>query len=69
MLIWTQAKSSEAWDQPTELSDFNTTVWRVSWSITGNVLAVSCADNKVTLWKQALDGNWQNVGEVNEPVA
>lgn len=69
VLLWTQSKSSEAWDGPVALPDFNTTVWRVSWSITGNVLAVSAADNKVTLWKQALDGNWQNVGEVNEPVS
>ena len=38
-------------------------------ALAGNVLAVSAADNKVTLWKQALDGNWQNVGEVNEPVS
>ena len=69
MLLWTQPKSSEAWDGPVALPDFNTTVWRVSWSITGNVLAVSAADNKVTLWKQALDSTWQNVGEVNEPVS
>lgn len=69
VLLWTQPKSSEAWDGPVALPDFNTTVWRVSWSITGNVLAVSAADNKVTLWKQALDSTWQNVGEVNEPVS
>jgi hypothetical protein len=26
-------------------------VWKVSWSIMGNILAVSQGDNKVSLWK------------------
>jgi len=30
-------------------------------SITGNVLAVSSADQQVTLWKQGLDGVWVRV--------
>ncbi len=64
--IWTQAKANSEWDKVL-LSDFGTTVWRVSWSVTGNVLAVSAANNKVTLWKQAIDGSWQNMGEVDEP--
>ncbi|KAF8127346.1 WD40-repeat-containing domain protein [Mycena galopus ATCC 62051] len=29
-------------------------VWRVSWSLAGNLLAVSCGDGKVTLWKENL---------------
>ncbi|OCK95698.1 uncharacterized protein K441DRAFT_555970, partial [Cenococcum geophilum 1.58] len=29
---------------------------RVSWSLSGNVLAVSSGDNKVTLWKEDLKG-------------
>jgi len=33
--------------------------WRVSWSITGNLLAVSGGDNKVSLFKESLrDGEW-----------
>lgn len=65
-MIWSQAKASENWEKVV-LCELGSTAWRVSWSITGNVLAVSGADNKVSLWKQAIDGNWQNVGEVNEP--
>ena len=33
---------------------FPDTVWRVSWSLSGNILAVSCGDGKVTLWKEVV---------------
>lgn len=36
-------------------------VWRVSWSVTGALLAVSDANNAVTLWKESVDGLWQQV--------
>jgi protein transport protein SEC13 len=35
----------------------------VSWSVTGNVLAVSSGDHKVTLWKETLDKKWMCVQE------
>ena len=41
-------------------------VWRVSWSLAGNLLAVSCGDNKITLWKEGVDGKWALVGDINE---
>lgn len=66
VIIWTQDKSaSEEWNKHV-LKTFGSCVWRVSWSITGNILAVSCADNKVSLWKEALDGEWNCVSEMNE---
>lgn len=36
-------------------------VWRVSWSITGTILAVSDAKDNVTLWKEITDGQWEQV--------
>ena len=36
-------------------------MWRVSWSVTGNILAVSDSNSSVSLWKEALDGQWQQV--------
>lgn len=36
-------------------------VWRVSWSVTGSVLSVSDSSGGVTLWKEALDGEWQQL--------
>ncbi|KAF8452131.1 protein transporter SEC13 [Boletus edulis BED1] len=44
---------------------FPDVVWRVSWSLAGNILAVSCGDGKVTLWKENLKGIWECVSDVN----
>jgi hypothetical protein len=41
-------------------------VWRVSWSVMGNILAVSQGDNRVSLWKEALDGSWKNLAGLAE---
>jgi protein transport protein SEC13 len=43
-------------------------VWRVSWSLTGNILAVSSADNKVTLWKESLqpEPTWTCLSTLDE---
>eukprot|EP01094_Clydonella_sp_ATCC50884_P000642 TRINITY_DN1048_c0_g2_i1.p1 TRINITY_DN1048_c0_g2~~TRINITY_DN1048_c0_g2_i1.p1 ORF type:complete len:343 (-),score=79.77 TRINITY_DN1048_c0_g2_i1:39-989(-) len=51
-----------------QLPDMRSVVWRVSWSVTGNMLAVSSSDSRVTLWKQSLehDGRWKMVSEVGE---
>uniref|UniRef100_A0A8C2K293 Protein SEC13 homolog n=2 Tax=Cyprinus carpio TaxID=7962 RepID=A0A8C2K293_CYPCA len=48
------------------LHKFNDVVWHVSWSITGNILAVSGGDNKVTLWKESVDGQWACISDVNK---
>jgi protein transport protein SEC13 len=48
---------------------FTDVIWRVSWSLAGNLLAVSCGDNKITLWKESLNGDWVQVGDVNQEIA
>jgi hypothetical protein len=50
----------------TPLPTFEAAAWRVSWSLSGNVLAVSTGDNKVSLWKEKLAGGWENVKNVDE---
>ncbi|CAL5327942.1 unnamed protein product [Camellia sinensis] len=60
VVIWTVAKEGDGWEGKV-LKDFKTPVWRVSWSLTGNLLAVAAGDNNVTLWKEAVDGEWQQV--------
>ncbi|EIW71941.1 hypothetical protein TREMEDRAFT_41427 [Tremella mesenterica DSM 1558] len=42
---------------------FPDAVWRVSWSLAGNILAVSCADGKVSLWKEGVDNVWECVSD------
>ncbi|KAF5750077.1 protein SEC13 [Tripterygium wilfordii] len=65
VVIWTVAKEGERWDGKV-LKDFKTPVWRVSWSLTGNILAVADGNNSVTLWKEAVDGEWQQVSTVEQ---
>eukprot|EP00123_Amoebidium_parasiticum_P022444 comp8754_c0_seq1/m.3985 comp8754_c0_seq1/g.3985 ORF comp8754_c0_seq1/g.3985 comp8754_c0_seq1/m.3985 type:complete len:304 (-) comp8754_c0_seq1:965-1876(-) len=63
--IWSQRGDSEEWDSaPVELK-FSDVVWRVSWSITGNILAVSSGD-KVTLWKEQQEGSWEMVQHLDQ---
>ncbi|KZV06830.1 hypothetical protein F511_45689 [Dorcoceras hygrometricum] len=63
VIIWTSLKEGDQWNGKV-LKDFKTPVWRVSWSLTGNILAVADGENNVTLWK-ALDGEWQQVTTVD----
>lgn len=63
VVIWTGGKEGEEWKGKV-LNDFKAPVWRVSWSLTGNLLAVASGDNTVTLWKEAVDGEWQEVKTV-----
>ncbi|WFD29775.1 GTPase-activating protein S13 [Malassezia sp. CBS 17886] len=71
VIIWTQNGANGPWTKtalqpktnPADPSKFPDTVWRVSWSVSGNVLAVSCGDGKVSLWKENLKGTWECISE------
>ncbi|KAG2002307.1 protein transporter SEC13 [Coprinopsis cinerea AmutBmut pab1-1] len=81
VLIWTKDSPSAPWVKtaldpssaltsptagtPSPAGKFPDVVWRVSWSLAGNLLAVSCGDGKVTLWKENLKGNWECVSDMN----
>jgi len=74
VIIWKQQVGGEEGNgdgkwSPTVLHKFDDPVWRVSWSITGNILAVSSGDSTVTLWKEGLDGMWSQVSQVEDTVA
>ena len=64
--IWTREPRTEGDWKCTVLPEFEAVVWRVSWSLSGNVLAVSCGDNRVSLWKEDLKGNWDCVKTIEE---
>lgn len=69
--IHTRASPGAAWESITlkpnapESDDphFPAAVWRVSWSIAGNILAVSCGDGKVSLWKEGVGKGWECVSD------
>ncbi len=45
------------------LHEFGQAVWKLSWSVTGGILAVSDSKGTVSLWKEAIDGQWQQISQ------
>eukprot|EP01112_Ceratiomyxa_fruticulosa_P014771 TRINITY_DN4268_c0_g1_i4.p1 TRINITY_DN4268_c0_g1~~TRINITY_DN4268_c0_g1_i4.p1 ORF type:complete len:312 (+),score=55.29 TRINITY_DN4268_c0_g1_i4:247-1182(+) len=68
VIIWTQDEQNGAWT-PKPLPKFSEVVWRVSWSITGNILCVSGGSDKVSIWKESLDGNWALTESIDQTPA
>lgn len=66
VLIWSQDKSGKWQKQLLTEEKFPDVCWRCSWSMSGNILAVSGGDNKVSLWKENLQGKWESAGEVDQ---
>lgn len=79
VLIWSKDTPTAPWTKtaldpsasvapagaaPAPAGKFPDVVWRVSWSLAGNILAVSCGDGKVTLWKENLKGVWECVSDM-----
>ena len=69
--IFTQDPQTKQWSAPPKcLGDgFDAPVWRVSWSVAGNVLAVSSGDHAVSLWKEELKpggAQWVKISDVAE---
>ncbi|KAI9862552.1 MAG: GTPase-activating protein S13 [Trichoglossum hirsutum] len=64
--IWTSDPSQPGVWNSKPLTNFDAVLWRVSWSLSGNVLAVSGGDNKVSLWKENLKGDWDLVKSIEE---
>lgn len=63
--IWTSDPKQPAVWTSTVLQ-FDVVLWRVSWSLSGNVLAISANDNKVSLWKENLRGQWERIKTIEE---
>lgn len=66
VLIWTKDEGSNVWKKQLLNKDkFPDVCWRASWSLSGNILAISGGDNKITLWKESINGDWQLASEVD----
>ena len=67
VFIWTESTNNSSTTTANKdyhsvlLNDFKTAVWRLSWSVVGNVLAVSDADNRVSVWKESVAGKWTQI--------
>lgn len=66
VLIWKESEDG-TWEA-TKMHEFEEPVWRVSWSMTGHLLAVSSGTSSITLWKSGLDGTWVQVETKDEAV-
>ena len=66
VIVWTRKEDgSKVWE-PSLLNNFGEPVWRLSWSVTGSILAVSSGDSTVTLWKAGLEGKYKQVSQVED---
>ncbi|QSS63815.1 protein transporter SEC13 [Histoplasma capsulatum] len=63
--IWTSDPSNPN-EWTSQHLEFDCVLWRVSWSLSGNVLAISGGDNKVSLWKENLKGQWEKVKDIED---
>jgi protein transport protein SEC13 len=66
VIIWTQEDTAKAWEAKA-LPVFPDMVWRLSWAITGNILAISTGE-KVSLWKETLDpeATWKCISTLDD---
>lgn len=63
--IWTSDPAHPGqWES--KVLNFEVVVWRVSWNLSGTVLAVSGGDNHVSLWNENLKGEWEKVKNIEE---
>ena len=62
VVIWTEDPASGQWRRAKTLK-FDTKVYKLSWSLMGNILAVAQGDNKVSLWKESMEGDWKNLSQ------
>jgi len=60
VVVWAEDPATGQWRRAKTLR-FDAKVYRVSWSLMGNILAVAQGDNKVSLWKESIDGDWKNL--------
>lgn len=66
VFIWKQTDRTKGIWETSKLQVFDAPVWRVSWSITGNILAVSTGDHRVSLWKQSVDESWIQISTLDD---
>ena len=66
VLIWSPDAQGNWQKQLLTEEPFPDVCWRCSWSLLGNILAVSGGDNKVSLWKENFQGKWELAGQVDQ---
>jgi len=58
VIVWTSENHGPYSPKPLSSEPFPDVVWKVSWSPMGLLLAVAYGDDKISIWKQTLEGEW-----------
>lgn len=68
VLVWkSHSGSAGSWTKTTLTKEpFSDTLWRVTFAPGGNILAVAGGDNHITLWREAADGEWQCLSNMDQ---
>lgn len=67
VIIWTQESLQSPWTKKLLKKErFADIVWKLSWSVAGTLLAVSSGDNKVSVWRESLQGEWECLNDIGE---
>merc|ERR1719313_809640 len=64
LLVWSQDSDSQPWRKKSVMK-LGAPGWRVSWSVTGSMVCVSCGEASMQLFKENLDGQWIPVGSMD----
>lgn len=65
-LVW-KSDDGQTWHKtPLTTEPFPDTLWRVNFSPAGHLLALAGGDNKVSLWRELEDGQWECVSNVDQ---
>jgi protein transport protein SEC13 len=64
VLIWKFEENK--WKKTLLNKKFNAPTWKVSWSHCGSYFAVSAGDNCVYLFKDNVDGVWEEFTQINQ---
>lgn len=65
VVVWQQDVEGQPWRQGARIQ-VNGKVEGLAWSATGNILSVSCGEGETTLYKEGLDGSYEEVGKIEE---
>ena len=66
VLLWTSTDNGKSWNKHLLCPPFSDPVWKLSWSVAGNLLAVSFGENKTNVWRQNIDNSWEKVQQIED---
>lgn len=68
VVVWRLQGAADGWvgNKISETHQFSDTLWRLSFTAHGGLLAVAGGDNHVTMWREGSDGVFELVGDLDQ---